>query len=1087
MKKIALLALGFLLANSIPCPAQQPSPTPVTNERSIYLPYEKLEQVFEREGRGVFLPYREFLEMWNKINLPDAAKNSQPPVDGILASAHYGGKVSGEVLTLQAKLEFEALKEGWSSLKLGTGDLDITEAKSTATLAVADDGHQIIFPNKGRYTLDMTVLGKITKDAGRSNLKLNLPRTAVSQFEISVPDRGLDFTITPACAFTTSEQPDGTTKLAVYFGASQEINISWQKRGGETALKPLIFAETLADTKISAGAVRTNLTLNCRILRSGVSQFEALIPADQQVLSVDGQNLRDWTLDKSGDRQRLVVNLHTPARDNYTLRVAMESGIATLPAKIDAPLIELKNVERQSGVVSLSHDPELVAEIGSISGLTQQAGGGKSDGTRIGQYRYLRLPYALGINVSSAQPLIEVASETLLTVEPEILTLRANFNYDVKKAGVFSAQIELPEGFERADASGDAVESSSVQKNGDKRVLEIKFNNRRMGAFSFNVTADASRKAPDEALAVPVFKPLGVQKYEGKVGVAVHVSLKASTADNGDLRQEDIRNLDGPSAQIRDAAATPLTLAFRYRGDVKAAHLAFELRKPRVSAEVLALMEVRESLIKNTWWINYNVEYAGVDEFSIAVPKEIADDIQIDGANIKERLKSEDKNLPGQVVWKVSLQDKNLGAYALKISLERPRGQLNAEQTAPVNLPEIKPLGLFRENGQIAVVKDGNLEFTKTDTKGAEFIDPKELHGQLQQNGIFLAYKYAAHPVALNLDVSKNLYLDVPTALVTYAVINSVVAEDRAQTTEVVYWVRNNSQQFFTIRLPENGKMLADVFVNGELQQPSRRPGKNEMLVRLPVQQGSGGTFAVRFVYEVPSANPGSGLWPRGTIRIEPPVLTDAAIMQTQWTLWLPSGYRYVKFSGAMREFVSQRRGWNVFHRIFDRFVPNFGLLNVQQTDTAQEAPKFTAGQNAGVDFQIPREGKSIVLHRLDAPSEVAAAYRSLTYYYTVEAILFFAALYFGIRLTGAARETKFAYAMSFGIGALIIAGAVDPRGAGKWHAIYLGVFLAVLFWIAAELLKKTRRWMRRIRESKSAAPPAPPVFKPAAEPTPEV
>ena len=365
-------------------------------------------------------------------------------------------------------------------------------------------------------------------------------------------------------------------------------------------------------------------------------------------------------------------------------------------------------------------------------------------------------------------------------------------------------------------------------------------------------------------------------------------------------------------------SVTPLTLGFRYRtDDVKTAQLAFEPRKPRVSAEVLALMEVRESLIRNTWWLNYNVEYAGVNEFSVAVPKEIADDIQIDGANIKERSKSDDAKQPGQVIWKVALQDKNLGAYELKISLERPRGQLTAEQAVTVGLPEIKPLDLFRETGQIAVVKDGNLEFTNKDTKGTEVIDPKELHGQLQQNGIFLAYKYTAHPVSLSLDVAKNLYLDVPTALVTSARINTVIAEDRAQTTEVIYEVRNNSQQFFSIQLPENGKMLADVSVRGELQQPSRRPNENEMLVRLPVQQGSDQTFAIRFIYEVPAPKPGSGLWPRGTIKSAPPVLADnTEVMQTQWTLYLPSGYRYVKFSGPMRENLAEQRGWNVFHTI---------------------------------------------------------------------------------------------------------------------------------------------------------------------------
>ena len=100
-------------------------------------------------------------------------------------------------------------------------------------------------------------------------------------------------------------------------------------------------------------------------------------------------------------------------------------------------------------------------------------GGGRQDETSIGQYRYLRLPILSGLAVDNAKPLIEVNSETLLTVQPETQTLVAAFNYDVKKAGIFSTRIELPEGFDRAEASGDAVESSNVQKNGAKNVLEI--------------------------------------------------------------------------------------------------------------------------------------------------------------------------------------------------------------------------------------------------------------------------------------------------------------------------------------------------------------------------------------------------------------------------------------------------------------------------------------------------------------------------------------------------------------------------------------------------------------------------------------
>src|SRR3954469_16747165 len=149
----------------LPAPAETTQPTRViTKEQKIYVPFEKLEQVFKGQEQGVFLPYREFLDMWNKLNLPAALAAKEPPVQGVLASAHYTGKVSGDVATIQGTLAFEALKKGWSKLKLGAAGLALSEAKTTATLSASEDGYDILFPEKGAYALDATILGKITRE-----------------------------------------------------------------------------------------------------------------------------------------------------------------------------------------------------------------------------------------------------------------------------------------------------------------------------------------------------------------------------------------------------------------------------------------------------------------------------------------------------------------------------------------------------------------------------------------------------------------------------------------------------------------------------------------------------------------------------------------------------------------------------------------------------------------------------------------------------------------------------------------------------------------------------------------------------------
>ncbi|HEV7402164.1 MAG TPA: hypothetical protein VGO11_04525, partial [Chthoniobacteraceae bacterium] len=743
-----------------------PPPRVITKEQKIYVPFEKLEQVFKGQEQGVFLPYREFLDMWNRLNLPAALAAKEPPVQGVLASAHYTGKVTGDVATIQGKMAFEALKKGWSKLKLGAPGLALSEAKTTATLSAAEDGYEILFPEKGAYTLDATILGKITREAGRSTLELPLPKTAVSQFELTIPEKGLEFTITPASAYSATETPEGGTKLLVYFGAADKVSVAWTHRVGETALKPLLFAEAKTTVRIGSGAVRTEAILAYRILRAGVDTLEVLVPADQQVLSVEGENIREWTVDATGKppalpagMQKVKVTLHTPAKDDYTLRLKLERALKTLPEAVAFPLIQAAQAERQTGTLSLFTEPELTAEVSGLTELTQQATttapatDKKDETTAAGEFRYLRLPYAGTVTVTGAKPQVEVDSQTLVVVNPDLLEVRAIFAGTVKRAGVFGLQIDLPPGLTRWEATGPMVESSSVQTVAGKETLSVKFRSRVTDNFNFLVTADAPRPKPDAPLTIPVFSPQA-ERHEARAGVAIHVSLKTNTTDKGDLREEDVRNLI--QIPVPKPDLTPLTLGFRYRATAKPAQVQFELRKPRVTALVSTLMEVRESLLRHVWTLDYTVEYAGVDQFLVAVPKEIADEVQIEGAGIKERAKL--PPAPDQpadsVVWRVTMQSKVLGGTQLKISYDMTRTESKPGETTPVLLREISTVGVFTETGQVAVVKDGNIEIVKDEAKGLELIDPKELGPVLAAQGnIYRAWKYSAHPIALKLDV----------------------------------------------------------------------------------------------------------------------------------------------------------------------------------------------------------------------------------------------------------------------------------------------------------------------------------------------
>ncbi|NNE92830.1 MAG: hypothetical protein HKN23_14395 [Verrucomicrobiales bacterium] len=1095
----------------------------VNRERSIYVPFEDLEAIFEQDGRGVFLPYREFLDLWNQINLQDKKKDEEkPPTDGVLASAQYTAAVEGDenqVLAIDAVLTVESFKEkGWAVVPLLKAGMNIAEAETgEATLHLGKNGYELILPNKGQYEIKLKLYAKVNKSSGRHSVGINLPKAGVSKFEAIVPDTGWEFDIQPGAAYTTQDEPDGTTKLSFFFGETEHFDIGWQKQGEETKLTPLLFVETDLTAKVVPGALQTDAVLNYRILRAGVDSFEVTVPGGQEVLSVAGENIKEWDVSDMGDSQRLLVSLHSSAKQSYTLRISLEEALDALPTEFDVPRIAAENVVRQRGTVSVKNSNELELETVADEGLTQQSMAGApvqgnvkiapnanvqqmvmpaGDGLNAyGRFRFLTMPFTMTLSVKKAEPVVEVESWTRFVVEPDSANFIARFDYSVKRVGIFDTRIQIPAEFEGVEATGPNVEDFSEETVDGNRFLNVKFNNRALGNFSVTVTGRMIRENAADDATVPVFSPQDVERHEGKIGIQIHTSLDPSTEDEGDLRQQDVNVLGVSKANnVGVPGSGALQIGFRYRAEAAPAVIGFTLKKPQVNGEVFTLVEVKEQLIRYQWTISYNVLYAGVDTFIISVPESIAENLRHDGTLIKEVDKNftppaEMENPPeagdGRVLWGIILRDKKMGSYQLKLTLDEPLVAEAADDPADapdgpdakdsrnfeIGLPEIKLEAVDTETGQVAVVKDDNLEILDARPVSLESIDPKELRGGLARPGVFLSYKYRRHPIGLTLDISRNEFLPVPQAVVTYANLTSVVSSDEAITTEVIYWVKNNAKQFFSVSLPENGKMVSDIYVNGQPQQPMRRADDDAVLIRLPVESGLQ-VFPVRFVYEVPSDSPGEKLGAMGGIEVKPAELTDAEVLQSHLKLYLPEDYVYRSFKSAMRLPV-RHRGWNRFRNAFSWLIPSLGpQLPNTHSDGWEQPPQLPPNQQTGFDIRIPTEGRQFDLHRLDAPDTVKIGFRSQSFALFWEALLGLAALVIGLLLLNRDRKLKLIYFAAVGLGSLIIAGAVAPTAASIWQAIYLGVFLGALVWIAYSILKGTKRgaeWLKKKGEARAA------------------
>jgi hypothetical protein len=1034
----------------------------IERERTVYVPFDELEKVFKDGGKGVFLPYREFLDLWNELTLKRETEDKPPPADAVLAKAEYTGRVEGESLILDAKITVESFKKGWVLLPLvNQGAPGIGEAETgKAVLRSRVDGADVLLPEKGVYELALKIYAPIIRREGKSSVSLNLPRAAVSRLSIAVPGEGLEFTLNPAAAYTT-QVAGGLTQFSCFFGSGAAQEIAWGAAQAVTQMQPLVLASTKMSTKISIGSVSTQADIAFRILRAPVSELKIALPASQEVLGVTGSGIREWKLEAAAaERKTLVIIPEKPLRDDYSLKLQLEAPIAALPAEVRVPEIEIVGAAQANGEVTITSEAQIDFTPKTLTAATrsQNAASGSV-------FRLLRQPYALTLDVTEAKPQVEVTSASRVEILRDATRLESTLDFQVRRVGLFDLKITLPTGLTVSEVKGGDIAEWKVDATATPPVLNVKLAQQKLGAFQLTISGRQPRAALAD-VTLPVLLPQDVTRHEATVGVTVHSSLETNTKDLGDFQQEDVAVLARQAAQ-KSATDGP-SLAFRYRDAAKPAVLSLKSRSSQISVEVLTLVDVREQSTRHTWTLAFDVAYAAADRFVLAVPKAIAADIRLVDPLVKEVDKAYAPTTPptlpdlaNYALWEVVLRGEKLGAFTLSLSLDKP-APIEQGKTGTVELLQVHVPGAFQETGMVAVVKADSLEIRKSEAETLEEIDTRELRAELQRPGVFLAYKYRSLPVKLSVELARNSFLAVPQAIVTHADLLTAVATDRAQTTEALYWVRNNDLQFLVVRLPQGARIVSDVFVNRDPQQPMRREGSADLLVRLPSGSTTRDAIPVRFVYEMPSPEAGEKLGWWGSIAIAPPTLADVGVLETRHRVYLPDAWHYTSVSGPLSR-IATERGWGAVRRVIDPLLPAFGPnLAALERSVWRDPPSVPADLRTLYGLQVPQQGHLETLRRLGPPAEIGLGFRGKKVSYFWNSLFFLAALLVGLRLWKAPVQTKMLYIALGGVGAMLMTGLLGPANISVALSVMLAVGLVTGLWFGCGVLSVLTSFVKR-------------------------
>jgi hypothetical protein len=839
-------------------------------EQEIYIPYEKLRGVFEKHGRGVFLPYEKFEELWKAArDKTRPAAEAGPPVGAVITDVDNEAVVGKDVVNVTAHVKIDLLTEGWHEVPLRLADAAIVRAtiknEPARVLGGPDQDHRLLIEHKGKQPehveLTLEYARSIARSPGQNSVSFQAPQAAVSRWKIRIPQAGVKVNLHPLIAATEvpaaagprpgplpkGEGANGETVVLAFVGAAPTVQIDWTpKSEGATGLTALASVQAEQQVSIQEGSTRVQTTLNYTISRAELNQIALEFPADFKVVNVFDPNVRQWSVEPAAagaTAQRITAQLFEPAKDRQSVVVELEriAGQKKL-GSLNVPVVKALNAGRQQGFVVLLVSPGLRADPTKTNGLLQVDANElpaalRSAASWTFAYRYASVPFELELSVDEVAPRITVDSLVEARLEPDKLTLDLTAHYTIERAGVFKLDVDVPAGFDirnvavrPKDNAAALVGIESYHVEGDKKThLVVNLTRKALGAVILQVNLqrpmhDANLLTPTGTpaeidLPLPQVSRTSIEHGSGRLVIAAPESLLPNPAKAEGLRpisfQEAVQGL-GVVPSAPNPAVRPV-LAFAFTQDPVTLRLSVKRRRPQVTFNQLLVARIDEGFIKYQATFHYAIRYSGVTSLRIDVPDGVKPNNTTQGIHEKTIDPPPPDLGQNMVAWSFSGDGELFGEGDINLTWEKKLDQLGVgkplEETIPRLVPHVEQDD--RAAGQIVLAKAESLDFQEREMKGLRPIDPqRDLTTPVQGAARAFAFN---DEWALPITITRYKLDDVKQTSIDRAVCRMVLTPGGETAVQAVYRVRS-VRSWLGVQFPPGAVLDSDpARINGQV------------------------------------------------------------------------------------------------------------------------------------------------------------------------------------------------------------------------------------------------------------------------------
>ena len=1066
----ALTCATALRAGEPATATENPPSKVLVRERTVYVPYEKLKETFEKEGRGVFLPYEEFLKLWNAAQPKEKPPEEiNPPAIAVVSGGSYTGVAGENAVRFEVTYKIRALGKNWSEVVLPLKNVAVESVTLSDPLAVFSpkgDGYALNLPKPGEYTLTLAFSVHVASKPGQRRIEFGIPPTAVSRLEMTIPEKDVRVEIEPKMAASQPTQENGATKLLAFVGNSDHVAVTWMPPDSRIEKgKAVLIASQSMHVELGERILRLDSAVNFRIESNEEDRFRVKLPEGMRLLSVKGStNPREWS-EKNGE---LIVQLHTPARDAFGLLLRFEKILDKTPDRLDISFPIVLDALREDGYITVGHDASLRLRVENSKGLSQiDARELPQDMRRenlFSAFRYVAHPLALAFSIEQIKPQIQSNAVALASIGTEEDTLSGWVDYTITKVGIFQAKLKFPARYEVASVGEpQTVEDFQAALEGAEKILTVNLKNKALGNFRLPFKLTAPGRAAPGDLIVESVQVLDTQQDKGLLGISAPKAFKLTTSERVKMTPANVQTLyaAGLLAQLPRDYEQPL--AYSYTQQPASVKLGVERRQTEIRVTGLHTVIVSEAGLELSHKLEYVVEYAATDKLFFSMPSSLDEKLfSVQCAGMKEKRKVSEEQ--GRSKWEITLQEKVLGVIRVDINYKENLKGLEPEKPQEIPIPDIRAEDVKSQEGYIAVRKESALEIEPktTNLEPLEAVNlPAEMRSSKSAGNIYLAYRYFQPVRSLLLKLTRHVSIEVSNTVVDLMHATFVVSDLKRVKARIEMCVENaRGEQYLALKLPHDATVF-NAAVAGVGLNPLKREEDKSTLLKLAA---SSTPFWVQIDYSAPlEAGEGTMGW-AGSIELKAPeVLGGVPVNKIEASLYVPDEFAYYNFNGTLHVRNAREPESNV-RRWVDSHVAD-GAFTLIEPSLLQNLPPIP-----GILGKLPTQGKLYRLETLSPLGNFSASYCERKLLTLLDVLVFLGALLLGWLLIRRHRYSALWVCAGFILVPLCLRWLSESEAAEVPQAWLVAGLALAAFFLVERLLKRIHDW----REERIARAPDP-------------